>query len=104
MRAPAATLTRRLAGRVKHFGGGRTSLPGGCNDVGRFLAPCLVLALSVIVPSTALAQDDDECRFICALAWKVEPTFTIENVANRHRVMTPDGVVERAEREHVFET
>ena len=35
---------------------------------------------------------------------EVEPTFTIENLANRHRVVTPDGVTERVDREWVFET
>jgi len=60
--------------------------------------------LSVVTQAAALAQEADKCRFICELEWKVEPTFTIENLANRHRVVTPDGVVERVERERVFET
>src|SRR5262245_34441345 len=71
--------------------------------VGRTLASSLVVALSVAAPSAVLAQEDDKCRFICALEWKVEPTFTFENLANRHRVMTPQGVIERVERENVFE-
>ncbi len=49
------------------------------------------------------ARDSDSCRFICELAWKFEPTITIENLANRHRVVTGDGVIERAQRERVFE-
>ena len=49
------------------------------------------------------AQDRDSCRFICELAWKFEPTITVENIANRHRVVTGDGVTERAKRDRVFE-
>jgi len=55
--------------------------------------------------ATAQAQQaEPSCRFICELEWKVEPTFTIENLANRHRIVTPEGVTERVNREHVFET
>jgi len=36
--------------------------------------------------------------------FKIEPTFTIENLAARHRVITTDGITERANRERVFET
>ena len=53
--------------------------------------------------SPAWAQEQAQCRFICELEWKVEPTITIENLANRHRVVTPDAVTERVERERVFE-
>jgi len=63
----------------------------------------LVVAILLATPSFALAQDSSSCRFICELAWKFEPTITIENLANRHRVVTPDGVTERVERERVFE-
>jgi hypothetical protein len=63
----------------------------------------LVVAIFLAAPSFALAQDSSSCRFICELAWKFEPTITIENLANRHRVVTPDGVTERVERERVFE-
>jgi hypothetical protein len=54
-------------------------------------------------PAIARAQDDS-CRFICELELKIEPTFTIENLANRHRVITSDGVTTRVNRERVFET
>ena len=61
--------------------------------------------LLFVAPAGALAQDAaSSCRFICELEWKFEPTFTIENLANRHRVATPDGVTERVNREFVFET
>ena len=63
-----------------------------------------VAALMVLVPSASMAQEPAECRVICELEWLVEPTITIENLANRHRVVTPDGVTERVNREQVFET
>jgi hypothetical protein len=63
-----------------------------------------VAALVVLVPSAAMAQESAGCRVICELEWLVEPTITIENLANRHRVVTPDGVTERVNRERVFET
>jgi len=49
------------------------------------------------------SQGSDPCRFICELAWKFEPTITVENLANGHRVATGDGMVERAQRDRVFE-
>ena len=62
------------------------------------LTLALVCALS---PAAASAQDT--CKFICEAEFKIEPTFTIENLGNRHRTTTPDGVTERAPRERVFE-
>ena len=68
-------------------------------------ALCVGFALLFVGPAGAQAQEAKaSCRFICDLEWKFEPTFTIENLANRHRVVTPDGATERANREHVFET
>ena len=65
----------------------------------------VVSVLGFIGPASANAQQAERsCRFICELEWKFEPTFTIENLANRHRVATPEGVTERVNREHVFET
>jgi hypothetical protein len=55
------------------------------------------------IPSVSEAQQDP-CRFICDVEFKVEPTFTIENLANRHSVTTSDGVTSRVNRERVFET
>ena len=63
-----------------------------------------VSALLATTPSPAFSQDEKPCRFICELEWKLEPTFTIENLASRHRVLAPDGGIERAKREWVFET
>jgi hypothetical protein len=63
-----------------------------------------VAAIVLLVPSLSMAQESADCRVICELEWLVEPTITIENLANRHRVVTPDGVTERVNRERVFET
>ena len=70
-----------------------------------YRALCFVPALFFIGTATVRAQDAaSSCALICELEWKFEPTVTIENLANRHRVETPDGVTERANRELVFET
>lgn len=61
------------------------------------------LLLAVVLPVNAAAQEPDDCRFICGLEGKFEPTFTIENLGNRHTVSSPEGLAERAERERVFE-
>ena len=61
------------------------------------------LLLAAALPLNAAAQERDGCRFICGLEWKFEPTFTIENLGNRHTVLSPEGLAERAERERVFE-
>jgi hypothetical protein len=65
-----------------------------------------VLPLAVLAGflPAAVAAQEAPCRFICELEWKLEPTVTIEHLANRHRVVTPDGVTERVDRERVFET
>ena len=62
------------------------------------------VAAGALSSTPVFAQDASICRFICELEWKVEPTITIEPLANRHRVVTPDGVTERVNRERVFET
>jgi hypothetical protein len=60
-------------------------------------------ALLVAAPP-ALAQDEQDrpCTILCAPELKIEPTFTIEHLAQRHRIAT-DGDVERVDREMVFE-
>jgi hypothetical protein len=65
-------------------------------------AALLAAAALLLAPAAASAQDD--CRFVCELEWKVEPTITIENLAGRHRIVTTDGVTEQVKRERVFET
>jgi hypothetical protein len=68
-------------------------------------ALCFLPPLLFVGPAMAHAQDAaSSCRLICELELKLEPTFTIEHLAKRHRVVTPDGVIERVNREVVFET
>ena len=62
------------------------------------------LAVIALMPSIASAQHSPACRFICGTAFKIEPTFTIEHLANRHRVIASDGSTSRVNRERVFET
>jgi hypothetical protein len=69
----------------------------------RIVLAVMVLAVAVEAAAQGAAQASAPCRFICELAWKFEPTITIENVAQRHRVVTAEGTTERAARERVFE-
>jgi hypothetical protein len=59
---------------------------------------CLLLS----IPATASPQDEPRCVVLCAPELKIEPTWTIENLASRPRIET-NGQVERAARETVFE-
>ena len=67
----------------------------------------IVLLLLFAAVTPAGAQDNDGCFFFCRPELKIEPTFTVENLFNRHRVAEMDGDtqvgVELAEREVVFE-
>ena len=63
----------------------------------------LVALMAAAFAKPAWAQSAPPCRVLCDLEWKVEPTFTIDNLAGRHRVVTPDGDTERVDREFVFE-
>lgn len=65
---------------------------------------CIALGLAGVLAPSAAAAQPDQCRFICGPAVKIEPTFTIEHLAQLHRVATADGSTERASRERVFET
>lgn len=68
-------------------------------------ALCFAWPLVLASASIAHAQEASRpCRLICELEWKFEPTFTIENLARRPRVVGPDGATERVHRERVFET
>ena len=59
-------------------------------------------ALLLVTPAAAQAQDDPPCTIICAPELKIEPTFTIEHLAQRPRLEV-DGAVERVARETIFE-
>jgi len=63
-----------------------------------------VAALLLVAAGSAGAQTAGEprCVILCAPELKIEPTFTIEHLAQRHRVAV-DGAVERVKRETVFE-
>jgi hypothetical protein len=63
--------------------------------------PALILAVAVL-PASAFAQNEPRCRLICAPELKVEPTWTIEHLASRHRIES-NGQIERAARDTVFE-
>jgi hypothetical protein len=64
----------------------------------------LAAVMTAAVATPAWAQSAPPCRWLCELEWKVEPTFTFDNLAGRHRVVTADGATERVDREFVFET
>ena len=53
-------------------------------------------------PATAQDQQDRPCFILCAPELKIEPTFTIEDLAQRHRLEV-DGNVEQVSRERTFE-
>src|SRR5688572_22209655 len=62
-----------------------------------------VAAITVIgAPLPARAQAADSCRFVCTPEFLIEPTWTIEHLAQRHRVVDADGQ-RRVTRERVFE-
>src|SRR5262245_1797321 len=54
------------------------------------------------VPASLAAQDEPRCVVLCAPEFKVEPTWTIEHLAARHRIES-DGHIERVARERKFE-
>ena len=78
----------------------------------RVFARGAVCALCLLfLPATAGAQEEapgnvaesePRCRLICAPELKIEPTWTVENLAGRPR-LEADGQTERAARENVFE-
>jgi hypothetical protein len=61
-----------------------------------------IAALAQVSFAAPAAAQGSRCYFLCTPDLKIEPTFTIENLASPPRVEV-DGVVERAKRETVFE-
>jgi len=59
-------------------------------------------AVVLLTPAPGAAQDGDSCTVLCAPELKIEPTISFENLGSRARVEV-DGVVEKTERETVFE-
>lgn len=70
----------------------------GRSAVGAALAAVMTLA----APAAAQSAQDRPCKILCAPELKIEPTFTIEHLAERPRLEV-DGVVERVPRERTFE-
>jgi hypothetical protein len=66
------------------------------------IAGSCAAAVLLSIATPAAAQDEPRCVVLCAPELKVEPTWTIEHLAARHRIES-DGQVERASRETVFE-
>jgi hypothetical protein len=62
----------------------------------------LSLILFLAAPARALAQHEPRCVFLCAPAFKIEPTWTTENLWRAPRV-DENGVIERVSRESIFE-
>lgn len=73
-----------------------------CGSKGKRRAGWWIVGLLLSLPTSAAAQDEPRCVVLCAPELKVEPTWTIEHLASRHRIES-DGQVERATRETVFE-
>jgi len=73
-----------------------------------FVRAISLLMIWLVMSVSAAAQDTDRCFFFCQPELKIEPTFTVENLFNRHRIAQMSGDtqvgVEQAEREVVFET
>jgi len=90
--------SRDVAWMVEHLA------VAGAIAVSRQMLKLIVLVTCLFWAESSFAQGLGACRLICELEWKVEPTFTIDNLANRHRIVTPDGTTERVERERIFET
>jgi len=61
-----------------------------------------LLAL-VALPQPASAQNEPRCVFLCAPKFKIEPTWTVENLRGAPRIDV-NGEVRRQSRETIFET
>ena len=64
-------------------------------------AACASLVMAAI-PAAAQNGQDPPCMILCAPELKIEPTITIEHLAQRPRLEV-DGAVERVTRERTFE-
>ena len=63
-----------------------------------------LVAVAVFVSAIRVAaQSPADCRVLCTPHLLVEPTFTLENLAGRARILTADGEEGRQSRETVFE-
>ena len=62
----------------------------------------LALLPLVLLPAPALAQSEPRCAFLCSPEFKIEPTWTVENLFAPPRIAA-EGTVVRASRETIFE-
>ena len=62
----------------------------------------LALFALVVLPSVAWAQSEPRCVFLCAPEFKVEPTWTVENLRGAPRIDV-NGAIERESRKSIFE-
>jgi hypothetical protein len=62
----------------------------------------LSLIALLVMPAPALAQNEPRCVLLCAPAFKIEPTWTIENLWSAPRI-DANGAIERVSRDSVFE-
>ena len=63
----------------------------------------LVATVLTLLALPVTAQPVNKCRLVCELELKIEPTFTIDNLAKPHRVEV-NGITDRVSRDLVFET
>lgn len=66
------------------------------------LATWLLAIALALLPAPVLAQSEPRCVFLCAPEFKIEPTWTVENLRGAPRIEV-DGAIERESRETIFE-
>ena len=69
---------------------------------GRITAACFLIAGCLAASAPAAAQDEPRCVILCAPEFKIEPTWTIENLGGARRIEV-DGQVESSGAGSVFE-
>ena len=62
----------------------------------------LPLIAFLVLATPAFAQSEPRCAFLCAPEFKIEPTWTIENLRGAPRIEV-NGEIEREPRETIFE-
>jgi hypothetical protein len=79
-----------------------TTVRSGSCVIGAFAVLLVAAAPAAAQDRAAQDQDDRPCKVLCAPELKIEPTFTIEHLAQRPRVEA-DGEVARVPRDTIFE-
>ena len=62
----------------------------------------LSLVALVVLPAPALGQSEPRCLILCAPEFKIEPTWTVENLLSAPRIEV-NGEIDREPRETIFE-